>query len=293
MKMKNYKDCYQLNNGLQIPCMGFGTYNAKGGDNREIIRTAIQAGYRYFDTASLYGTERDLGAAIKESGIPREEFFIVSKVWIDEMGYEGVKKAFVASLERLQMDYLDLYLIHWPRQSETDNEWKTRNAETWKAMEELCEAGKIKGLGLSNFLPHHIESLMETCKIRPVVDQLEIHPGYSQESAVAYCKANNIQVQAWSPIGRSALLTDPYFMELAAKYKVSVAQLCLRFLVQKEIIPLPKASAMERMKQNQEIFDFEISKEDMWMLTCMPQNLWLGEHPDFAVPTATSQGKND
>ncbi|MDD2971078.1 MAG: aldo/keto reductase [Lachnospiraceae bacterium] len=291
--MINYKDCYQLNNGLQIPCMGFGTYNAKDGDNREIIGTAIKAGYRYFDTASLYGTERDLGAAIRESGIPREEFFIVSKVWIDEMGYEEVKKAFAASLERLQMDYLDLYLIHWPRKSEDDTEWKKRLTMTWLAMEELYDTGKVRGLGLSNFLPHHIEVLMHNAKIKPVVDQLEIHPGYSQEAAVAYCKANNIQVQAWSPIGRSALLTNPYMMSLAEKYHVSVAQLCLRFLIQKGIIPLPKASTMERMKQNQDVFGFDISEEDMWILTCMPQNLWLGEHPDFAVPTATSEGKNE
>ena len=291
--MKNFKDCYELSNGLKIPCTGFGTYNAKGGDNKAIILTAIEAGYRYFDTASLYGTEKALGAAIKESGIPREEFFIVSKVWIDEMGYEGVKKAFAASLERLQMEYLDLYLIHWPRKSTTDTEWKQRNSETWKAMEEFYDAGKVKGLGLSNFLPHHIEALYETCRIKPVVDQLELHPGYFQEAAVNYCKEHDIRVQAWSPIGRSALLKDPYFMELAAKYKVSVAQLCLRFLVQKGIIPLPKASAMERMKQNQELFHFEISKEDMWILTCMPQNLWLGEHPDFAVPTASSKGKNE
>lgn len=282
--MKSFQDYYTLNNGQKIPGMGFGTYNAKGGDNVQIIRTAIEAGYRYFDTASLYETERALGQAVKESGIPREEFFIVSKAWIDERGYERVKEALARTLERLQMEYLDLYLIHWPRRTEGDTDWKEVNRETWRAMEELQAEGKVKGLGLSNFLPHHVDALLKDCKVKPVVDQLEIHPGYSQEAAVAYCQAKDIRVQAWSPLGRSQLLNDPILQQFAEKYQKSVAQICLRFLVQKGIIPLVKASSMERMKQNQDVFDFEISEEDMHILACMPQTLWLGEHPDFKIP---------
>lgn len=286
--MKSIQDCYTLNNGQKIPCIGFGTYNDKDGDNLEIIRTAIKAGYRYFDTASLYETERVLGQAVKESGIPREEFFIVSKLWIDERGAENAKKALERSLDRLQMDYLDLYLIHWPRGKEWDTDWKEVDKATWKAMEELQEAGKIKGLGLSNFLPHHLDCILESCHVKPVVDQLEIHPGYSQEVATAYCKEKDIQVQGWSPLGRSRVLGSPVLSRLAEKYSKSTAQICLRFLVQKEIIPLVKASSMERMKQNQNVFDFEISKEDMQILECMPQDLWLGEHPDFAIPKKKS-----
>lgn len=286
--MKSIQDCYTLNNGQKIPCIGFGTYNDKDGDNLEIIRTAIKAGYRYFDTASLYETERVLGQAVKESGIPREEFFIVSKLWIDERGAENAKKALERSLDRLQMDYLDLYLIHWPRGKEWDTDWKEVDKATWKAMEELQEAGKIKGLGLSNFLPHHLDCILESCHVKPVVDQLEIHPGYSQEAATTYCKEKGIQVQGWSPLGRSRVLGSPVLSRLAEKYSKSTAQICLRFLVQKEIIPLVKASSMERMKQNQNVFDFEISKEDMQILECMPQDLWLGEHPDFAIPKKKS-----
>ncbi len=286
--MKSINDTYTLANGLEIPCMGFGTYNPQGGDNCKIIRTAMEAGYRYFDTASLYETERALGQAVKESGIDRKELFIASKLWIDEMGYEETKQAFERTLNRLQMDYLDLYLIHWPRRSEDDMDWKKRDLETWRAMEELYEEGKIKGLGLSNFLPHHLDHILDNCKVMPLVDQLEIHPGYSQEAAAAYCKSKNVLVQAWSPLGRSKLLAHPILCRMAEKYGKSVAQISLRFLVQKNIIPLVKASGMERMKENMDIFDFEINREDMWVLECMPQDAWLGEHPDFHIPKRLS-----
>lgn len=286
--MESVRSCYTLSNGVAIPCIGFGTYNAKGGDNLAINRTAIEAGYRYFDTASLYETERVLGQAIRESGIPRKEFFIVSKLWIDERGYQGAKEAFARSLDRLQTDYLDLYLIHWPRGTEGDTDWKETDLETWRALEELCEAGAVRGIGLSNFLPHHADVIVQNCKIRPVVDQLELHPGYTQEAAVRYCEENEIRVQAWSPLGRSAMLENPVLKLYAEKYGKSVAQICLRFLLQKGIIPLVKSSTMERMKQNQDIFDFEITPEDMSILNNMPQNTWLGEHPDFAIPKKRS-----
>lgn len=286
--MKSIHDTYTLSNGLQIPCMGFGTYNPKEGDNCEIIRTAIDVGYRYFDTASLYETERALGQAIKESGVQRSELFIASKAWIDELGYQETKQAFERTLNRLQMDYLDMYLIHWPRRMEGDTDWKERNLGAWRAMEELYEAGKIKGIGLSNFLPHHLENILQNCKIKPVTDQLEVHPGYSQEAACAYCKSKDVIVQAWSPLGRSTMLEHPVLLEMASKYGKSVAQICLRFLIQKDIIPLVKTSTEKRMRENMNIFDFEITWEDMSVLECMPQNAWLGEHPDFNIPKVRS-----
>lgn len=287
--MKSISDTYTLSNGLKIPCMGFGTYNPdKDADNCKIILTALEAGYRYFDTASLYETERALGQAVKESGIDRSGLFIASKAWLDEMGYKETKQAFDRTLDRLQMDYLDLYLIHWPKRSVNDSEWRERAIETWRAMEELYQAGKIKGLGLSNFLPHHLEHILQNCKVMPLVDQLEIHPGYSQEAAVAYCKSKDVLPQAWSPLGRSKLLEHPFLLSLTEKYGKSAAQISLRFLVQKNIIPLVKASGMERMKQNMDIFDFEITCEDISILECMPQCAWSGEHPDFCMPQKAS-----
>ena len=233
--MKSLHDTYTLSNGMKIPCLGFGTYNPNGEDNEKLIQTAIEAGYRYFDTASIYGTERALGEAIKKSGLAREEFFIVSKVWIDEMGYEQTKQALERTLNRLQTDYLDLYLIHWPRRQEGDTNWKDVDLDTWRAMEELYAEGKIKGIGLSNFLPHHLDNILNNAKVMPLVNQLEVHPGYSQEAAVAYCKSKNIWVQAWSPLGRSNVLQHPILRDMAEKYNKSVAQLCLRFLYKRRL----------------------------------------------------------
>lgn len=278
--MNSIIDCYKLPNGVKIPCLFYGTYKAAEGNTASIISKAIEAGYRAFDTASFYETETYLGQAIKSSGIPREEFFLTSKVWKDEMGYTKTKEAFARTLENLDTDYLDLYLIHWPIPKTGYTQWEELNAETWRAMEELYEEGKIRALGLSNFLPHHIEPLLSTAKVMPMVNQLEIHPGYTQEAATNYCKSHEILVQAWSPIGRTRVLQDDLILTLAAKYGVSPAQICLRYIIQKEIIPLPKSSSIERMKENMNIFSFSISKEDMYRLDTMPQTGWSGEHPD-------------
>ncbi len=278
--MESIYDCFKLNNGMKIPCVGFGTYKAAERNNVEVLKTAIEAGYRYFDTASFYQTEDFLGQAIRESNLPREDFFLVSKMWKDEMGYQQTKDALEKSLKRLGTDYLDIYLIHWPRPSADCENWKELDLETWRAMEELQKEGKIRGLGLSNFLPHHIKNILENGTVKPVVNQLELHPGYMQQAAVQYCKEHGIQMQAWSPIGRRRILEDGLILELAGKYQVSPAQLCLRFLLQNDIIPLPKSSSMERMKQNMDLFHFEISEEDVSRLATMPQAGWSGEHPD-------------
>ena len=254
--MESIYDCFKLNTDMKIPCVGFGTYKAAEGNNVEILKTAIEAGYRYFDTASFYQTEEFVGQAIRESNLPREDFFLVSKMWKDEMGYQQTKDALEKSLKRLGTDYLDIYLIHWPRPSADCENWKELDLETWRAMEELQKEGKIRGLGLSNFLPHHIKNILENGK------------------------EHGIQMQAWSPIGRRRILEDGLILELAGKYQVSPAQLCLRFLLQNDIIPLPKSSSMERMKQNMDLFHFEISEEDVSRLATMPQAGWSGEHPD-------------
>lgn len=278
--MKSMQDTFQLNNGVKNPCLGFGTFKAADGKSAEVLKMAIDAGYRYFDTASFYETECYLAEAIRESGIKREEFFITSKAWKTEMGYENVKKAFARSLEALKTDYLDMYLIHWPLPEDGYKGWKELDIETWRAMEEFYKEGKVKAIGISNFLPHHIENLLQNCSVRPAANQIEFHPGYTQEMTINYCREKNILVQAWSPIGRSALLNHPMLTEIAESYHVSVAQLCIRYALQRGIVPLPKSSAMDRMKQNQDVFDFEIGKEDMFRLGTMAQTGWSGQHPD-------------
>ena len=273
-------DCFELYNGVRIPVLGYGTYKAAEGKGSEAIELAIAAGYRYFDTASFYDTEGFLGEAIRKSGLPREDFFISSKAWKTEMGYEGTKAALQRTLENLGTEYLDLYLIHWPRPELGLKEWRELDRETWRAMEELYEEGKVRAIGLSNFLPQHILPLLEDCRIRPMVDQLEFHPGYTQEAALRFCEEQGMLVQAWSPIGRRALLDNEMLQEMAGRYGVSVAQLCIRYAIQRGVVPLPKSSAMERMKQNQDVFGFEIEEEDMYRLGTMPQTGWSGQHPD-------------
>lgn len=278
--VNSFNDCYTLENGMKIPVLGFGTYKMGGSSDLEVLKGAIKAGYRYFDTASIYETERVLGQAIKESGIPREEFFIATKAWIDERGYREVQAAMDRSLQRLQMDYLDLYLIHWPRPNDLTAEWKDLDVETWKALEDLYKSKKVRAIGVSNFLPHHLNNLLERTSIIPMVNQLEFHPGYMQKAAVDFSQRLGIQVEAWSPIGRARVLQEPLLMELAEKYQVSVAQICIRFALQCGVLPLPKSSSGERMRQNLDVFGFNIEDDDMHQLMTLPQLGWSGEHPD-------------
>lgn len=290
------QEFYTLNDGSKLPKIGFGTYNEEFADNKEVILQAIDCGYRFFDTASLYETERSLGNALRESGINRSDVIIETKLWIDEMGAGQVEKAFERSLNRLQTDYVDIYMMHWPRQTGADDEdWKTLDTETWQAMEKLVEQGKVRRLGLSNFLPHHLKNILDTCKIRPVVDQLELHPGYSQENAVAFCQANDVLPMAWSPLGRgreNATIGNSILVKLSEKYGKTIQQINLRFLLQKGILPIPKASTRSHMKANMEVFDFALSEDDLSMLSCMPQTAWLEEHPDFAIPGRKSNPDN-
>ena len=271
---------FVLDNGVVIPAVGYGSYLAtKGGE--QTIKDALDAGYRYIDTASFYDNEEQIGNAIGEYGIAREELFLCSKVWPSDLGREKTLASFEASCKRLKTDYLDMYLIHWPKADKNDPAWIDGVRESWALMEELYEEGRVRAIGLSNFLPHHIRPLLETARIKPMTDQLELHVGYMQEYALAYLKKEGILAQAWSPLGRARVINDPLVSLLAAKYKKSNAQILLRYLLQRCIPVIPKASAMERMKENLDVFGFSISDDDMSMLSCLPERGWSGEHPDL------------
>lgn len=275
------REYFVLANGVKMPKVGYGTYKCTDGSDERIVRMALDAGYRMLDTAAAYGNEEFVGKAVKESGIPRKEIFLTSKVWKTNLGYEKTKKSLDESLERLQTDYLDLFLLHWPKPDPDCENWKELDRESWTALEEYYREGKIRAIGLSNFLPHHLEALLETADVHPMVNQLELHVGYMQEAAVQYCKTKGIQVQAWSPLGRRRVLEEPVVVKMAEKYAVSPAQFLLKFLLQQDICVIPKASSAERMRQNLELPEFEIHSEDMYMLRCLPQIGWGGEHPDL------------
>ena len=267
---------FTLNNGLKIPAIGFGTYKA----GLDSIIKALEEGYRYFDTASYYGNEGDISRALIRTGIKREEIFIASKIWKSDMGYENTLKAFSQTLENLGSEYADVIMIHWPRPNLNDEEWKALDLETWRAMEYLYSQGKIKALGLSNFLPYHAENIFSRCEVMPSVAQFEFHPGHTQAFALEYYRRKGIQVQAWSPMGRGRVLDDVLIRELAGKYHVTPAQVCIRFCIQEGVMPLPKASSPERMRENLACMDFVIDDEDILRLENMPPIGWSGEHPD-------------
>ena len=244
-----------LSNGIKMPSIGFGTY--KSGSDEEtakIVKYALNIGYRQIDTASFYGNEVGIGNGIKESRINREDIFLVTKLWNDDHGYDKTIEAFNKSLERLQVNYIDLYLVHWPNKL---------NSETWKAFEYLYKTGKVKAIGVCNFKIGHLEELKKTAEIMPMVNQIEIHPQSSKNDMLSYCEENNIQLVAWSPIMRGKLFSNNLMIDLAEKYKKTIAQIILRWHVQRGIIPIPKSSNEERIKENLSIFDFELSNDDM------------------------------
>jgi diketogulonate reductase-like aldo/keto reductase len=244
-----------LSNGVKMPSVGFGTY--KSGNDEEtakIVKYALKIGYRQIDTASFYGNEVGIGNGIKESGINREDIFLVTKLWNDDHGYDKTIEAFNKSLERLQVDYIDLYLVHWPNKL---------NSETWKAFEYLYKTGKVKSIGVCNFKVAHLEELKKTAQIMPMVNQIEIHPQSSKNDMLSYCEENNIQLVAWSPIMRGKLFSNELMIGLAEKYKKTIAQIILRWHLQRGVIPIPKSSNEERIKENLNIFDFELSNDDI------------------------------
>ncbi|HFI0257077.1 TPA: aldo/keto reductase [Streptococcus suis] len=261
---------YLMNNGLTIPAVGFGTYQSQDGQEvYQAVSAALKAGYRHIDTAAFYGNEVSIGQAIKDSGIPREELFITTKLWNDAHGYEEAKQAFATSLEKLGIDYIDLYLIHWPNPVGIRDRWQEANAATWKAMEELVAEGKIRTIGVSNFMIHHLEELLKTATIVPAVNQIRLAPGVYQEDIVAYCKDKRIIIEAWSPLGRGELFNHPTMLELAEKYGKTVAQIALAWSWAHGFLPLPKSVTESRIIENLDFQDIELEEEDIQKITAI------------------------
>lgn len=272
---------FRLSNGVEIPAVGYGSYLSTEGNGKQTIIDALDAGYRYIDTAMFYQNEAEIGEALAEYDIKREDLFLVSKVWHTMLGREKTLQSFEASLKALGTDYLDMFLIHWPMGPDKDTDWLALQTETWKLMEELYEAGRVRAIGLSNFLPHHIEPLIKNIKILPMLDQLELHVGYMQEYSLNYLRSKGIVIQAWSPLGRARVLNDERVLAIAEKHDRSAAQILLRYLLDRDIAVIPKASSKERMKQNLDVFDFRLTEKEISYLSCIPETGWSGEHPDM------------
>lgn len=278
--MKQLTDGFVLENGRKIPCIGYGTWQTPDGETAVAsVKEAVRIGYRHIDAAACYGNEAGVGRGIYESGIAREELFVTSKVWNTERGYERTMAAFEKTLKDLSLDYLDLYLIHWPAAFHQFDNWEEINLSTWKAMTELYKSGKVKAIGVSNFMPHHLKALMET-EVPPMVDQIEFHPGMMQEETLDYCRDKGILVEAWSPLGTGRMLANPVLKEIAGTYHKSVAQLCIRWCLQHGVLPLPKSVTPARIAENAEVFDFEITAEDMSRIDRMDNFGGSGLHPD-------------
>ncbi|WP_153801888.1 aldo/keto reductase [Filobacillus milosensis] len=274
--INSLQDHIKLNNGVEMPGFGLGVYKAEEGQEVvNAVRTAIDHGYRLIDTASFYGNESGVGEGLREASVKRDEIFVTTKVWNDEQGYDETLKAFEQSLNRLSLDYLDLYLVHWPVTG--------KFRETWRAMERLYDEGVIKAIGVSNFHVHHLEDLMVAANVKPTVNQIEYHPHLTQKEMKGYCEQENIQLEAWSPMKRGRLFEDTTIKEIADKYNKTPAQVILRWDIQTNIITIPKSVNPDRIKSNADIFDFELTDEEIYSITALNQNERTGPNPDTFV----------
>lgn len=273
----------ELPNGFKIPAIGYGTATIRGLQCIEAVKNAVDCGYRLIDTASQYKNEEAVGNAIKECGCARSEVFVSSKLWNDAHGYDKTLKAFQETLNWTGLDYLDIYLIHWPNPKALRMEgYEKHNAETWQAMEELYLAGKVKAIGVSNFQQHHLDALIKKAKIRPMINQICLYPGKEQKELVQYCNEKGIVLESYSPLGAGKLLQNPYLVELGSKYGKNPGQIVLRWHIQKRFIPLPRSVCKERMKGNMEIFDFELTEMEMDKLSKLKMKINILPDPDEA-----------
>jgi methylglyoxal/glyoxal reductase len=272
-EIKSLQDTTVLHNGVKMPWFGLGVFKVEEG--QEVVNSvkwAIEAGYKSIDTAAIYRNEEGVGQAIKESGVAREELFITTKVWNKSQGYETTLEAFDESMEKLGLEYLDLYLVHWPV--------KGKYKETWRALEKLYKDGRVKAIGVSNFHIHHLEDILADCEVKPMVNQVEYHPRLAQKELLAFCKENNIQMEAWSPLMQGELLEEPTLLELSEKYGKSTAQIILRWDLQNGVVTIPKSIKQHRIIENADIFDFELSAEDMARIDGLNEDRRVGPDPD-------------
>ena len=280
-------ECFTLANGVNVPCVGYGTWQTPDGEvTADCVRAALELGYRHIDTAFAYGNEKSVGEGVRRSGVARSEIFVTTKHWVTERGYAKTVKAVETSLQLLGLDYIDLYLIHWPCVKKLSPDWKEINADTWCAMETMYRDGKIRAIGVSNFFPEHLDALIAMSEIKPMVNQLEFHPGYTQMENVRYSQSCGLLAEAWSPLGSGAVLSDPTLNGIAAKYGKTAAQLCVRFALQCDVLPLPKSTKPERIAANADVFDFAVSDEDMAVLLTLPQMGFSGFLPEDAPADA-------
>lgn len=262
-----------LHNGVKMPQLGFGVFKVKNGSETvESVKKALEAGYRHIDTAAIYGNEEGVGQAIRESGIPREELFITSKVWNTEQGFEKTLQAYEDSLKRLGTEYLDLYLIHWPG---TD-----KYIDTWKALEKLYTDSRVRAIGVSNFHVHHLENLMNHTELKPVINQIELHPRLSQLEIREYCKKHDIKVEAWGPLGQGNLISEPTINHIADKHGKTAAQVMIRWHLQNDIVVIPKSVTPSRIVENTQVFDFELSLDEMNQIDSLNLGERYGTNPD-------------
>lgn len=278
--MKSLKDTYKIYNGVGIPCVGLGTWKSNDETAKLAVLSALSLGYRLIDTAAAYGNERGVGAGIAASGLAREEVFVTSKLRNAAHGYKATLEAFEGTMERLGLEYLDLYLIHWPNPVQFRTHWEESTAGTWAAFEELYKAGRIKAIGVSNFMPHHIDTLMKTATVKPMVNQLKLCPGITQPEIVKYCNDNGIVVEAYSPFGTGTAFENEDMKRIAGKYGKSVGQICLKWSLQMGFVPLPKSANPMRIKENGEIFDFDLTSEDMNAIAGLVGSCGEAPNPD-------------
>ncbi|MFC6040132.1 aldo/keto reductase [Paenisporosarcina macmurdoensis] len=275
--MTNLQSTTTLHNGVKMPWFGLGVFKVEEGPEVvESVKTAIKEGYRSIDTAAIYKNEEGVGQGIHEglkaAGISREDLFVTSKVWNADFGYESTLEAYQTSLDKLGLDYLDLYLIHWPV--------KGKYIDTWKALETLYSENRVKSIGVSNFQIHHLEDVMKDAKIIPMVNQVEYHPKLSQTELLAYCQQHNIQLEAWSPLMQGQLLEDSKLKEIAEVHGKSVAQVILRWDLQNGVVTIPKSTKEHRIIENSSIFDFELSTDEMKQIASLNESKRIGPDPD-------------